>query len=326
MASPQESQLTSTVLMVRPVRFHSNPLAAVSNMFMQEPDVTWAEEQAVAAREFDGVVTALRDAGIRVIEVDDTLEPETPDAIFPNNWMTTHADGTFVLYPMQVPNRRPERRTDIIDTLVNDYGYRVSEVIDLSPYEDQGHYLEGTGSVVLDRPNRIAYACLSARTHVEVLGEFAQRLGYEVVAFEALDREGVPIYHTNVMMNVGEDFAVICDETLVNDEQRDAVLRSLERTGHEIISLEFDQLLCMAGNMLELESETGERLLAMSDQARRSLTSVQAAAIGRYARIVSAPIDNIENSAGGSVRCMLAEIHLPVQDAQLKHEGIACPD
>lgn len=301
--------------MVRPVRFHSNPLAAVSNMFMTAPDVTYAEEQAIAAREFEGVATALREAGIRVIEVADTPDPETPDAIFPNNWMTTHADGTFVLYPMQVPNRRPERRTDIIDTLVGDYGYRVTEVIDLSPYEERGHYLEGTGSVVLDRPHRIAYACLSARTHVEVLGEFAQRLGYEVIAFEALDREGVPIYHTNVMMNVGETFAVICDETLVNAEQRDAVLLSLEKTGHEVISLAFDQLLSMAGNMLELKSESGERLLAMSEQARASLTPAQTSAIERHARIVSAPIDNIENSAGGSVRCMLAEIHLPLQDA-----------
>lgn len=321
MTSEPESQLASTVLMVRPVRFHSNPLAAISNNFMTPPEVTRAEEQASAAREFDGVVSALRDAGVRVIEVNDTAEPETPDAIFPNNWMTTHADGTVALYPMQVPNRRPERRSDIIDLLADEYGYRVGEVIDLSPHETNGHYLEGTGSVVLDRVNRIAYACLSARTHLEVLGEFSQRLDYDVVAFEALDREGVPIYHTNVMMNVGEDFAVICDETIVREEQRDAVLRSLRETGHEIISLEFEQLLSMAGNMLEIVSTEGERILAMSEQARRSLTAEQIRAIERHATIVSAPIDNIENSAGGSVRCMLAEIHLPLQDAHELNQG-----
>jgi hypothetical protein len=301
--------------MVRPVRFHSNPLAAVSNNFMTEPDVSRDEEQAIAVDEFDGLVKVLKDAGVRVIEVEDTPEPETPDAIFPNNWMTTHSDGTVVVYPMQVPNRRPERRMDIIEMLAEDFGYRVTRVIDLSPHEEDGHYLEGTGSLVLDRVNRVAYACLSARTHLEVLGDFSQRLDYDVVAFEAVDREGVPIYHTNVMMNVGEDFAVICDASIVREEQRASVLRSLEESGHEIISINFEQMLSMAGNMLELVSTTGERLIAMSEQARRSLSPEQTAAIESHARIVSAPIDNIENSAGGSVRCMLAEIHLPVQDA-----------
>lgn len=305
--------------MIRPVRFHSNPLAAKSNNFMQEPDMSRAEEQAVAEQEFDGVVAALAAAGVNVIVEDDTAEPTTPDAIFPNNWMTTHANGTVVLYPMQVPNRRPERRPDIVDRLASKHGFRISEVIDLSPHESKEHYLEGTGSLVLDRINGIAYACLSARTHLEVLGEFSQRLDYDVVAFEALDRDGIPIYHTNVMMNVGEDFAVVCLESIVRDEQRDAVVRSLESTGHEIIEITFDQMLSMAGNMLEIQSVAGERLLAMSAQAQASLTDAQTRAIEAHARIVSAAIDNIENSAGGSVRCMLAEIHLPLQDAQIDH-------
>jgi len=301
--------------MVRPVRFHSNPLAARSNNFMNPPEATPEEEQAKAAREFDGIANALREAGIRVIEIADTPEPETPDAVFPNNWMSTHADGRVVLYPMQVANRRPERRRDIIESLDSDYGYRVGDVLDLSAHESNGHYLESTGSLVLDRVNRIAYACLSARTHLEVLGEFSQRLDYDVVAFEAFDREGVPIYHTNVMMSVGEDIAILCADAIVREEQRDAVLRSLESTGHEVILITHEQVLSMAGNMLELLSSTGERIMAMSAQAHRALTPDQVAAIERHAKIVSAPIDSIENSAGGSVRCMLAEIHLPMRDA-----------
>ncbi|MDX1481219.1 MAG: arginine deiminase-related protein [Woeseiaceae bacterium] len=316
MTSQKESQLASTVLMVRPVKFHSNPLAAISNNFMTEPDMSRAEEQEIAVREFEGVVAALREAGVNVIVVDDTPEPVTPDAIFPNNWMTTHANGTVVLYPMEVPNRRPERRRDIVDLLSDEYGFRVSEVIDLSPHEANGHYLEGTGSLVLDRFNRIAYACLSARTHLEVLGDFSQRLDYDVVAFDAQDREGVPVYHTNVLMNIGEDFAVVCLDTIVRKEQRAAVVRSLESTGHEIVEISIEQMLSMAGNGLELSSTAGDRLIAMSDQARRSLDGDQIRVIESHAKIVSAPIDNIENSAGGSVRCMLAEIHLPMQDAQ----------
>lgn len=316
MISNRESQLASTVLMVRPVRFHSNPLAAKSNNFMQETDLSRAEEQDVAAREFDGLVQALESAGVNVIVVDDTPEPVTPDAIFPNNWMTTHFSGKVVLYPMQVSNRRPERRSDIIDLLADEHGFRVTEVIDLSHHEDNEHYLEGTGSLVLDRMNGIAYACLSARTDIEVLGEFAQRLDYDVVSFDAIDPEGVPIYHTNVMMNVGEDFAVVCLESIADEQQRAAVVKSLESTEHDIIELTFAQMLSMAGNMLEIESRDGERLIAMSEQARRALTPEQTERIEAHARIVSAPIDTIETSAGGSVRCMLAEIHLPMRDAR----------
>lgn len=302
-------------MMVRPARFHSNPLAAESNSFMKAVDVSPDEEQLRAEQEFDGIANALREAGVRVVEVKDTEEPETPDAIFPNNWMSTHADGRLVLYPMQVANRRPERRPDIIDRLSGEEGFRVTEVIDLSTHESDSQYLEGTGSLVLDRINRIAYACLSPRTSLEVLGEFSQRLDYDVVAFEAADRDGVPIYHTNVMMSVGEGIAIICDESITDESQRQAVVRSLEATGHEVVSISFEQVLSMAGNMLELVSDSGERIMAMSGQAHQALTPDQVAAIERHARIVSSPINSIENSAGGSVRCMLAEIHLPVQDA-----------
>ena len=316
MTSTPESQLASTVLMVRPVAFRSNPLAAESNTFMNPQTVSAAEEQQRAASEFDGLVAALQEAGARVIVIDDTPEPHTPDAIFPNNWMSTHASGQFVMYPMQVPNRRGERRLDIVDTLASNYGYRISDVIDLSSHEAEGQYLEGTGSLVLDRANHIAYACLSPRTDLEALGDFAQRLDYEVIAFEAVDTQGDAIYHTNVMMNVGNDFAVICDESIHRKDQRAAVLESLQQTGHDIISIGYEQMTSMAGNMLQIESVDGERLIAMSQRAHDALSDEQVQTIEAHARIVSAPIDHIEDSAGGSVRCMLAEIHLPVQDAQ----------
>jgi len=311
MTAATESQLASSVLMIRPVRFHSNPLTAESNRFQGKTSASADEQQARAAAEFDELVQALTAAGVRVIQFEDTLEPHTPDSVFPNNWVSFHADGTVVLYPMEAENRRTERRQDVIDALASRYGFDVRRVIDLSSHEASGHYLEGTGSLVLDRPNRVAYACLSSRTHLEVLGDWAQRLGYDVVAFDAVDRNGVPIYHTNVLMAVGEQIAAICDEAIPRAEQREAVLERLRQTGHEIVSLSFDQMDSFAGNMLELRSSAGERVLVMSEQARRSLTPDQVRLIERYDRIVSVPIDNIESSAGGSVRCMLAEIHLP---------------
>ena len=185
--------------------------------------------------------------------------------------------------------------------------------MDLSAHEANGHYLEGTGSMVLDRMNRVAYACVSSRTHLDALGDFAQRMDYEVVAFDAVDRDGVPIYHTNVLMNVGEALAVICDEAIPREDQREAVLESLRATGHEIVRLTYDQLDAFAGNMLELQTKDGQRLLAMSAQAYTSLDSVQQEQLAGNGLVVASPIDDIEASAGGSVRCMLAEIHLPRQ-------------
>ena len=286
-------------------------MTAESNVFQGRSGATPAEQQQAAAREFDDLVDALRAAGIDVVVVDDTSEPHTPDSIFPNNWVSFHADGRVVLYPMEAPNRRTERRADIIERLVDEFGFQVTEVLDLSEHENSGHYLEGTGSMVLDRTNRVAYACLSSRTQLDPLGDFAQRMGYDVVAFDAVDRDGIPIYHTNVLMNVGESVAVICDEAIVRDEQRDAVMTRLRETGHDVVSLSYDQLDAFAGNMLELRSKDGERVLAMSSQAWDSLDTEQRETLRANGRIVSSPIDYIENSAGGSVRCMLAEIHLP---------------
>ena len=311
MTMTTESQLASSVLMIRPTRFQSNPQTADSNAFQTEPDASPAEQQRAALPEFEGLVSALRGAGVDVVVFDDTPEPHTPDSVFPNNWVSFHADGTVVIYPMEAENRRGERRMDIIDRLGTELGFQVREVVDLSHHEANGHFLEGTGSMVLDRVNRVAYACLSSRTHLDVLGDFAQRMDYDVVAFEAVDRDGVPIYHTNVLMNVGERLAVICDGAISRDEQRKAVLERLEATGHEIISLSFDQLLAFAGNMLELRAADGVPVIAMSRRAWNSLSEEQRAVCEANGRIVTAAIDDIEDSAGGSVRCMLAEIHLP---------------
>jgi hypothetical protein len=317
MAPRKESQLAPAVLMIRPRRFESNPLTAASNRFQGRNPDSPAQQQRDAEREFDGLRDALEAAGIEVIQFDDTAEPHTPDAIFPNNWVSFHADGTVVLYPMLAPNRRTERRPDIVASLADDHGFLVRQVVDLSAHEDDGQFLEGTGSLVLDRVNRIAYACLSPRTMLDVLGDFAQRMDYEIVAFDAIDRDGAAVYHTNVMMNVGEELAVICAEAIPRDEQRAAVLTSLRNTGHDVIEISFGQMDAFAGNMLELRAADGERVIAMSAQARRSLNEEQLAAIENKATIVSAPIDHIESSAGGSVRCMLAEIHLPrMQDRE----------
>jgi len=313
-------QLASTVLMIRPVRFESNPMTEESNRFQGKTEASAEEQQAAALGEFDSLVDALRDKGINVIVVDDTVEPHTPDSVFPNNWVSFHDDGRVVLYPMEAENRRAERRTDIIAQLNDELGYVVSEVVDLSPHELQGHFLEGTGSMVLDRVNHIAYACLSSRTQLDPLGDFAQRMEYEVVAFDAVDREGVPIYHTNVLMNIGEALAVICDEAITRDDQREAVLQRMRESGRDVILLSYDQLDAFAGNMLELRGEDGKRVVAMSQQAFDSLNAEQRAALEKNGDIVSVPIDNIEASAGGSVRCMLAEVHLPKDASDLNQK------
>jgi len=286
-------------------------MTAETNRFQGRTGATPDEQQRAALREFDALADALRGAGITVVVVDDTPDPHTPDSVFPNNWVSFHADGRVVLYPMEASNRRTERRTDIIDLLTDEFGFQVTEILDMAEHENSGHFLEGTGSMVLDRVNKIAYACLSSRTQLDPLGDFAQRMGYEVVAFDAVDRDGVPIYHTNVLMNVGESVVVICDAAIARDDQRQAVLARLEESGHTVVSLNYDQLDAFAGNMLELRSEKGVRVIAMSDRAWKSLHQEQRDTLLANGEVVTSNIDNIEDSAGGSVRCMLAEIHLP---------------
>ena len=305
-----ESQLANTVLMIRPARFESNPQTAASNRFQGRSERTPEQQHVAAMAEFDALVAELRDNGIEVVVVEDTAEPHTPDSIFPNNWISFHADGRVVLYPMEAGNRRTERRTDVFEVL----DYQVRELVDLSPHEANDHYLEGTGSMVLDRVNRIAYACLSSRTHLEPLADFAQRMDYDVVAFDAVDRDGIPIYHTNVMMNVGEELAVICDAAIPREDQRTAVLQRLQETGHDVLSLSYDQLDAFAGNMLELRTGDGDRGVALSRSAYDSLNDEQRRRLEQNGKLIVASIDTIEASAGGSVRCMLAEVHSPMPD------------
>jgi len=299
------------VLMIRPIRFESNIMTAGSNRFQGKSSANSDAQNAHAQVEFDALETVLRGAGVDVMVIDDTPEPHTPDSIFPNNWLSTHADGRVVLYPMEAENRRTERRPDVVEQL--DSEFVVSEVLDLSDHELAGHYLEGTGSMVLDRVNHVVYACLSSRTHLDALGDFAQQMDYDVVSFFAVDRDGVAVYHTNVLMNVGEKMAVICDEAIVRVEQRAAVLQRLSATGHEVISLSYDQLDAFAGNMLELRTKDGGKLIVMSQQAYDALDDEQIDRLQKNGRIVTSDIRNIEASAGGSVRCMLAEIHLPTE-------------
>ena len=305
-----ESQSTTDVLMIRPVRFIANEQTAASNHFqvidgLSDPVTV----QRAAVAEFDGLVAALRNAGVTVHSFDDTPEPHTPDSLFPNNWVSFHADGTVVLYPMLAENRRVERRMDILASL-NGQGFHIDETVDLTHREAQEQFLEGTGSLVLDRVHRIAYACLSPRTDMDVLGEFAQRLDYEIAAFEAVDATGLPIYHTNVLMSVGTRFAAVCVEC-IEPTRRDAIVRMLGDTGHEVIELSYPQMAAFAGNMLELKTAHGF-IVAMSAAARTSLSDAQRRRIeAASGPIVSAPIPVIERHGGGSVRCMLAEIHLP---------------
>jgi len=293
--------------MIRPVDFKFNEQTAGNNKFQVAS--TESDVQAQALKEFDGFVDLLRKNDVDVTVIDDTLQPETPDSIFPNNWVSFHEDGSVYLYPMFSENRRLERRKEILDELKGKF--EVNHVSDLSFYEMQHAFLEGTGSMVLDRTNNIAYACLSVRTDEEVLNNFCMLTGYKAVAFQAVDHSNFPIYHTNVMMCIGDRFAVICLDSIRNQEERLAVTVSLSSTGKEIIEITLDQMNHFAGNMLQVSNKSNERLLIMSEQAYLSLREDQITLLEQYCRIVYAPLYTIEKNGGGSARCMLAEIHLP---------------
>jgi len=292
--------------MVRPRRFYSNPETALTNAFQTPAGNQVTEDEAV--REFDEFVDCLGDHGVNVITIDDTPEPPTPDAVFPNNWISTHSDGSVVTYPMQPVSRRAERRLDVLDRL-RERGYDVRRHLDLSALENDDVFLEGTGSMVLDRVHRRAYACWSARTHEAGLRAFCRAMIYEPVGFDAADQDGQAIYHTNVMMCVGDRFIVACVDA-IDPAQRPRVVRAMQ-ADHELIEISVAQMNAFAGNMLQVIGTGGEALLIMSQRARASLNADQVAALAQYARIVAVPIPNIEDAAGGSVRCMLAEIFLP---------------
>jgi len=293
--------------MIRPAAFGSNPETAETNRFQAaagDADVVRA-----AQVEFDRLAAALSAAGVDVIVAEDTAEPAKPDAVFPNNWFSTHADGTVVLYPMLAPSRRRERRADLV-AILRGRGREVTAVLDLSPWEAQERALEGTGSLILDRQRGIAYACRSQRTSEAPLAHWARLLGYEVHAFDAVDPEGVAIYHTNVMMALGHGFAAVALEALPQEWERRRLVASLEAGGNEVIALSQEQVGGFAANILHLRGDRGP-VIAMSEAARTSLGDRAIQRLERYGSVVASPIPTIERLGGGSVRCMLAEVFLP---------------
>ena len=301
-------QSANAVLMIRPHRFYPNPETAADNAFQRAvSNEKLADLTAAAQQEFDKAVEKLRNAGVTVHVVGDTATPEKPDAVFPNNWFSTHHDGRVALYPMYSAVRRAERRYDVIDHLRKHY--RVTGVVDYSPREQQDESLEGTGSLVLDHVNKIAFASLSQRTHPDVLKQFCHDFGYEPVMFRSESEGGQPIYHTNVMMCVGSEFALAGLETIADERDRTGVRDRLEATGKEVVDLTSSQIANFAGNALELHNEKG-KLLVLSTRGASVLTDKQRTVIERHAQLVELSLPTIE-LAGGSARCMLATIHLP---------------
>jgi hypothetical protein len=303
--------------MIRPVAFRMNEQTTVNNYYQKVIDGLSPETvNAKAQEEFDTFVNKLRMVGVDVTVVDDTLEPSTPDSIFPNNWISFHESGDVALYPMFAENRRLERREEILDVL-EDKGFVVNEIMDYSSAEEDGFFLEGTGSIVLDRENDKAYCALSPRADEELFIEFCEDFEYTPVIFEAFQTVGTErklIYHTNVMMCVADTFAVICADCIDDKKERKMVLDSLKSDGKEIILITEDQMNNFAGNMLELQGADERRYLIMSASAHKSLTKKQVAQLEEHITIVSSSLDTIEACGGGSARCMMAEIFLPTED------------
>jgi len=300
--------------MIRPVAFRMNEQTAVNNYYQKVLDGLSKETvNAKAQQEFDAFVTKLRMVGVQVIVVDDTLAPDTPDSIFPNNWISFHESGDVVLYPMFAENRREERREDILDIL-EEHGFVINEIMDYTSAEEDGFYLEGTGSLLLDRENSKAYCALSPRADEELFIEFCEDFEYSPVIFEAfqtVNGERKLIYHTNVMMCIGDTFAVICADCIDDKKERKMVLDSLKGDEKEIILITEDQVNSFAGNMLEVKGADDRRYLVMSSSAHQSLTKKQIAQLEEHVTILSSNLDTIEACGGGSARCMMAEIFLP---------------
>lgn len=298
--------IADKILMIRPASFGYNPQTAESNKFQKKADLSDEEIQAKALREFDSMSEKLKELGIEVLIFEDTKEHHTPDSIFPNNWFSTHPGGTFCLYPMEAEARRFERNPQIVDKIKKEIN-RV-QTLDLSDFEKQSKFLEGTGSLVLDHTNKIAYASISSRTNPQVLTNWANALGFRLVKFHSFDQNNAPIYHTNVMMCLGNDFAVICLQSIADKAERQTVIESLQTSGREIVEISFGQMENFAGNMLLLQNNSGEKILVMSKRAFESLHKKQIETLESHAEIASFDIDIIEQCGGGSVRCMIAEI------------------
>ncbi len=294
--------------MISPVNFGFNAETAVNNAFQVKNADTGVQEKAL--KEFNDFVNLLRAHGVDVTVVEDTRLPHTPDSIFPNNWVSFHHDGTLMLYPMYAENRRAERKAHVIDAISKKF--RVSKRIDLSNYENENIFLEGTGSMVLDRDNRMAYACLSPRTSEKALRGFCSEMNYTPVVFNATDGNGRDIYHTNVLMCVADRYVVICLESITDPDQQQMVSRAITSSNKNIVAITLHQMQHFAGNMLQVENNKGEKLLVMSTQAYEALTTEQLQELNRYNRILHSPLNTIETNGGGSARCMMAEVHLPL--------------
>lgn len=306
-------QITDTILMIRPVAFRMNEQTAVNNYYQKVMDSLLPETvNAKAQQEFDAFVEKLKSVGVNVVVVDDTTDTDTPDSIFPNNWVSFHENGDVALYPMFAENRRNERREDILDML-EDQGFLIENIVDYTSAEEDDIFLEGTGSIVLDRANHKAYCALSPRADEELLIEYCEDFEYTPIIFEAyqtVNGDRKLIYHTNVMMCIGETFAVICADCIDDKKERKMILDNLKEDGKEIILLTEAQLNNFAGNMLQVTNANGKSYLVMSDSARQVLTNDQVAKIEKHTEILNANLDTIEACGGGSARCMMAEIFL----------------
>lgn len=303
------NQLTSNILMIRPANFGYNPETAGNNAFqVDDEQLTVDARKAKAIEEFDAFVEQLRAVGINVIVIEDTFAPLKTDAVFPNNWISFHEGGLVVTYPMFSPNRRLERRQDIIDQLSTQFAYQ--NHVRLERWEQEAQFLEGTGSLVFDRANKIAYACLSERTHPDLLEEYCQFMGFQKVAFNSVDKTGMPIYHTNVMMAMGDSFVVICMDSVAESKDKATLQQIFKQTQKEIIPITFEQLYAFAGNMLQVKNTQDDTFLVMSSQAFHSLTAAQIRQIETHTQILHSDISTIETYGGGSARCMMAEVFL----------------
>ncbi|MDH6252062.1 hypothetical protein M2347_001789 [Chryseobacterium sp. H1D6B] len=304
-------QTTDTVLMIEPIAFGYNAQTAENNYFQIEQKD--ADVQSKALAEFNIFVGKLRNKGINVITVKDTLDPHTPDSIFPNNWVSFHKDGKVVLYPMFAINRREERRDDIIET-IKDKGFEVSEIDDWSLPEAYGKFLEGTGSMIFDHDHKLAYGSVSLRLDEPLFREFCEKYGFTPIvfhSFQTVGSERLPIYHTNVMMCVADRFVVICLDCIDDELERSKVIETIKNSGKEIIEISEEQMQQFAGNMLQVQNTEGEKFLVMSQTAYQSLTQEQVSAIEKYCEIIYSDLNTIEVNGGGSARCMLAEVFLP---------------
>ncbi|HXB45704.1 MAG TPA: arginine deiminase-related protein [Puia sp.] len=300
-------QTTSHLLMIRPVNFTFNTETAVNNAFQVAGKGNDAQKNA--AKEFDDFVHVLRTNAVDVTVVNDIAVPFTPDSIFPNNWVSFHSNGTVCLYPMFATNRRLERKQGVLDVIASKF--KITKMVDFSYYENENQFLEGTGSMVLDRDERIAYACISPRTNKKVLQDFCQTMGYKGIAFHGLDLGKQQIYHTNVMMCVAEQFVVTCLECLNIGDEKDELVRVIKSSGKKLIDISMEQMNHFAGNMLQVHNNNREKLLVMSTQAFECLTDTQKRKLATNNRIIHSTLHTIETNGGGSARCMMAEVFLP---------------